>query len=103
MQKIHNINIKSNKNKKSRKQTNDKTKVVAGAYLSLRKGRSYNTYHELLSEKLIVDRLRFHKLLIVLPQAVPIFVMSHLVGLLNISKIVLRTRLIRVQLQYPVK
>ena len=60
--------------------TNDKTKVVVGAYLSMKKGGLYNTCHELLSEKWIVNRSRFHVSSITLPQLLAIFATSHLVG-----------------------
>ena len=44
---------------------NNKAKAVVGAYLSRnkqtnKKGGLYNTFHELLSEKWIVKRSRFH-------------------------------------------
>ena len=60
--------------------TNDKRKVVVGAYLSMKKGGLYNTCHELLSEKWIVNRSRFHVSSITLPQLLAIFATSHLVG-----------------------
>ena len=60
--------------------TNDKTKVVVGAYLSMKKGGLYNTCHELLSEKWIVNRSRFHVSSITLPQLLATFATSHLVG-----------------------
>ena len=44
------------------------------------KGELYNTHHELLSEKWIIERFRFHVSYIISPQAVPIFTASHLVG-----------------------
>ena len=59
--------------------TNDKTKVVVGAYLSMKKGGLYNTCHELLSEKWIVKRSRFHVSSITSPQLLAIFATSHLV------------------------
>ena len=60
---------------------NNRTKVVVGAYLSRkRKGGSYNTYHELLSEKWIVKRSRFDASYIIPPQSMTIFATSHLVG-----------------------
>ena len=53
MQKSH-----RKQNKKITVIKNNKTKVVVGAYLSRskKKGRLYNTYHELLSEKWIFKR-----------------------------------------------
>ena len=45
-----------------------------------RKGVLYNTYHELLSEKWIVIRYRFHASYIISPQLVAIFATSYLVG-----------------------
>ena len=60
--------------------TNDQTKVVVGAYLSMKKGGLYNTCHELLSEKWIVKRSRFHVSSITSPQLLAIFATSHLVG-----------------------
>ena len=45
-----------------------------------RKGVLYNTYRELLSEKWIVIRYRFHASYIISPQLVAIFATSHLVG-----------------------
>ena len=41
---------------------NTKTKVAVGVYLLKKKKKDglYNTYHELLSEKWIVKRSRFH-------------------------------------------
>ena len=68
---------------------NSKTKVVVAAYLSRkkkkgkkekRKGRLYNACHELLSDKWIVKRSRFHVSYIISPQSVAIFPTSHLVG-----------------------
>ena len=64
---------------------NNKTKVLVGTYLSLskkkeRKGVLYNTHHELLSEKWIVIRYRFHASYIISSQLVVIFATSHLVG-----------------------
>ena len=50
-------------------------------YLFLEEKRGlYNTYHELLSEKWIFKRYRFHASYIISPQSVPIFATSHLVG-----------------------
>ena len=40
---------------------NNKTKFVVGASLSRKKDDLCNTYHELLSEKWIVNRSRFHE------------------------------------------
>ena len=61
---------------------NNKTKVADGAYLSRgkKKGGLYNTYHELLSNKWIAKRSRFHASYIISPQSVAIFATSHLVG-----------------------
>ena len=51
-------------------------------HLSLeKKGGLYNTYHELLSEKWIGKRSRFHVLKIISPQAIPVLATSHHVGL----------------------
>ena len=78
--------------KKQNKKTtiiNSKTKVVVGAYLcrkkkkgkkKKRKGRLYNTYHGLLSDKWIVKRSQFHVSYIISPQSVAIFATSHLLG-----------------------
>ena len=41
------------KKNKAHTETN-KTKVAVGAYLSMKKSRLYNTYHELLSEKWVI-------------------------------------------------
>ena len=65
MQKSHNINIKSKVEKTNfknkRKNTNNKAKVVVGAYVSReKKGGLYNIYHELISDKWIIKRSRFH-------------------------------------------
>ena len=38
---------------------NNQTKVIVVAYLSRKKGRLYNTYHGLLSEKWILKRSQF--------------------------------------------
>ena len=62
---------------------NTETKVaVCRCITSQRKKKDglYNTYHELLSEKWMVKRSRFHASYIISPQSVPIFATSHLVG-----------------------
>ena len=66
-------------NKINKTKTN-KTKFVLDASISRKKGDLYNTYHELLSEKWIVKRSRFHESYIISPQTVPIFAISYLVG-----------------------
>ena len=48
-----------------------------------KKSGLYNTYHELLSEKWIVKRFRFHASYIISPQSVAIFATSHLVGFIE--------------------
>ena len=68
-----------------------------------RKSELYNTYHELLSKKQRVKRSHFHVSYIISPKTVAIFATSHLGVVLNISAIVLRTTLIRVQQQHPIK
>ena len=61
--------------------TNNRTKVVVGVHLSKeKKGRLYNTCHELLSKKLIVKRSRFHASYIISSHPVAILATSHLVG-----------------------
>ena len=47
----------------------NKVKFVVGAYISRnkKKGGLYNTYHELLSEKWIDKRSRFHASYIISP------------------------------------
>ena len=45
-----------------------------------KKGGLYNTYHELLFEKRIAMRSRFHISYIISPQSVAIFATPHLVG-----------------------
>ena len=62
---------------KKENKKNNKTKVVVGAYLSrkkIKKSGLYNTYHELLSEKWIVKRYRFHSSYIISPQSVAVFI-----------------------------
>ena len=60
---------------------NNKTKLVVGAYLFSKKKAGY-TYHELLSNKWIVKRFRFHILYayVISPQSVAVFATSGLVG-----------------------
>ena len=67
---------------------NSKTKGIVGL-ISLgikkqnkketKKGGLYRTYHELLSEKWLDKRSRFHTTYIISPQSVAIFTTSHLV------------------------
>ena len=69
---------------------NNKTKAVVGAYLSTnkqtnKKGGLYNTFHELLSEKWIVKRSRFHASYIISRQYVTISATSHLVGCITLE------------------
>ena len=83
---------------------NNKIKVLVGAYPSRKKKVGlYKTYHELLSKKWIVKGSWFHASYIISPQSVAIFEHPILSVVFSISTIVLRTRLIRVQSQNPIK
>ena len=57
-----------------------KTKAAAAAAQRKKRYGLYTTYHELLSEKWIVKRFRFHASQIISPQSVEIFAASHLAG-----------------------
>ena len=58
---------------------NNKTKVVLAAYLSSKKDKKRDTYHELLSKKWIVKRSRFHSSYIISPQSVLFVIFAQLI------------------------